>query len=73
LLCIGTSDDNLELVVGAGDASAGKVLTRLASSGLNHRLDVSRHAVVWIGELGRGKGIVLSRVPGKSEGDTEQD
>jgi len=61
---IGTSDEDLQLVVRTGQVIGGKVLTRLSTdtSGLN-QFDMNEDAVVWIGTFqGNAKAIVFSRI-----------
>ena len=58
---IGASDDDLQLVVRTGEVIGGKVLTRLPSFGVDNRFDMNQNGVLWIGDFGFAKAIVLSR------------
>jgi hypothetical protein len=69
----GTSEADLRLVARTGEVIAGQVLTRLPSAGLNSRLDTNQAGVLWIGDFGRGKAIVLSRVPGGNDDGGDRD
>jgi hypothetical protein len=58
---VGTSDQDLQLVVRAGDVVGGKVLTNLPS-GLG-QLDMNSTALAWIGTFpSRATAVVLSRI-----------
>jgi len=62
---VGTSDEDLQLVARTGDIIGGKVLTNFQSVG--NPLDVNENAVVWVGNFGAARAVVLSRVPVVSE------
>jgi hypothetical protein len=66
---IGTSDEDLQLVVRTGDVIEGKVLTRLAPFSLGNQLDVNENSIVWVGAFGVARAVVLSRVLGNDEQD----
>jgi hypothetical protein len=70
---IGTSTDNLQLVVRTGEVIGGSVLTRLPSFSHENRFDMNQNGVLWIGDFGLGKAIVLSRLPGDSDEVNQQD
>jgi hypothetical protein len=61
---IGTSDEDLQLVVRTGEVIGGRLLTRLPTdpSGLS-QFDLNEDAVVWIGNFqGNVRAIVFSRI-----------
>jgi len=57
---IGTSDEDLQLVARTGDVIDGKVLTSFPS--VRNGLDVNENAVVWVGNFGATRSIVLSQI-----------
>ena len=61
---IGTSEEDLQLVVRTGDVIDGRVLTRLPEVGHDNQFDMNENGVVWVGTFGAAKAIVYSRVPG---------
>jgi hypothetical protein len=61
---IGTSDEDLQLVVRTGDVIGGRVLTRLPEAGHDNQFDVNENGVLWVGTFGVAKAIVYSRVLG---------
>ena len=61
----GTSDYDLQLVARTGDVIGGKVLTSFPS--LGNTFDVNENGVVWVGNFGPGRAVVLSRILGSSE------
>jgi hypothetical protein len=61
---IGTSDEDLQLVVRTGDVIDGRVLTRLPEAGQGNQFDMNENGVLWVGTFGTEKAIVFSRVPG---------
>ncbi|MEN3330312.1 MAG: hypothetical protein V7638_5119 [Acidobacteriota bacterium] len=61
---IGTSDENLQLVVRTGDVIDGRVLTRLPDFGVGNQFDIDENGVLWVGTFGVAKAVVYSRVPG---------
>jgi hypothetical protein len=60
---IGTSDDDLQLVVRTGEVIEGKVLTRLPQFGQGHQFEMNENGVLWIGSFGPTKAVVFSRIP----------
>jgi hypothetical protein len=72
---IGTSDEDLQLVVRTGEVIGEKVLTRLPIFGFasGSQFDLNENGVLWIGNFGAAKAIVLSRVPGENDGLRERD
>jgi hypothetical protein len=62
---IGTSDEDLQLVVRTGEIVGGNLLTGLPTDigGLDsNRFDLNEYAVVWIGSFqSPGRAVVLSR------------
>jgi hypothetical protein len=65
---IGTSDEDLQLVVRTGEVIGGKVLTTLPTdvAGFN-QFDMNENAVVWIGSFQPpGKAVVFSQTIGKN-------
>lgn len=64
---VGTSDQDLQLVVRTGDVIDGKVLTRLPQFGLGSQLDLNENSVLWVGTFGTAKAVVLSRILGNDE------
>jgi hypothetical protein len=63
---VGTSDEDLQLVVRSGDVIGGKVLTRLPQFGAN-QFDTNENGVAWVGNFGLAKGVVFSRIAGEQE------
>lgn len=61
---IGTSDEDLQLVVRTGDVIGGKVLTRLPDVGVGNQFDMNENGVLWVGTFGIAKAVVYSRVLG---------
>ena len=59
---IGTSDEDLQLVVRTGDAIDGRVLTRLPQFGQGNQFVINENDVVWVGTFGTTKAIVSSRL-----------
>jgi hypothetical protein len=64
---IGTSDEDLQLVVRTGDVIGGKVLTRLPQFAQGNQFDMNENDVLWVGSFGPTKAVVLSRVSGENE------
>ena len=62
---IGTSDEDLQLVVRTGDAISGNVLTRLPLFLQGNQFDMNENDVLWVGSFGSAKAIVLSRLSGQ--------
>ena len=61
---IGTSDDDLQLVVRTGDVIDGRTLTRLPQLGQGSQLDMNENSVLWVGTFGTAKAVILSGVGG---------
>lgn len=59
---IGTSDEDLQLVVRTGDVINGRVLTRLPQFGQGSQFAINENDLVWVGVFGTTKAIVASRV-----------
>jgi hypothetical protein len=59
---IGTSDEDLQLVVRTGDVIDGRVLTRLPQFGVGNQFEINQNGVVWVGTFGTTKAIVYSSV-----------
>jgi hypothetical protein len=59
---IGTSDEDLQLVVRTGDVINGRVLTRLPQFGQGNQFEMNENSVVWVGTFGTTKAVVYSRV-----------
>lgn len=59
---IGTSDDDLQLVARTGDVIDGKVLTNFPQ--VTNGLDINQNSVVWVGNFGPARAIVLSHILG---------
>jgi len=71
---IGTSDEDLQLVVRTGEVIDGKVLTRLPTdtSGFS-QFDMNENAVVWIGSCQRtARAIIFSRIGTESAAAGQQ-
>ena len=66
---IGTSDEDLQLVVRTGEVIGGNVLTRLPQFGFafGNQFDMNENDVLWIGNFGPAKAVVLSRILGENE------
>jgi hypothetical protein len=64
---IGTSDEDLQLVVRTGDVIDGKVLTRLPQISQASQFDMNENSVLWVGNFGTAKAVVLSRILGENE------
>ena len=64
---IGTSDEDLQLVVRTGDVIDGRVLTRLPQISQASQLDMNENSVLWVGTFGTVKAVILSRVLGDNE------
>ena len=59
---IGTSDEDLQLVVRTGDVIDGRVLTRLPQFSQGNQFEINENGVVWVGTFGTTKAVVYSRV-----------
>ena len=57
---VGTSDEDLQLVVRTGDVIDGRVLTRLPQFGQGNQFEMNENSVVWVGTFGTTKAVVLS-------------
>ncbi len=64
---IGTSDEDLQLVVRTGDVIEGRVLTRIVQDAQAHQLAVNENDVLWVANFGTARAVVLSRVTGANE------
>lgn len=64
---IGTSDEDLQLVVRTGDVIGGRVLTRLPQFGQGNQFAINENSVVWVGTFGTRKAIVYSRIVDASD------
>jgi hypothetical protein len=62
---IGTSDEDLQLVVRTGEVIGGNALTRLPIFLQGNQFDMNENDVVWVGSFGSAKAIVLSRLSGQ--------
>jgi hypothetical protein len=71
---IGTSDEDLQLVVRTGDVIAGRVLTSLPFFGFafGHQFEMNENGVLWIGGFGPGKAVIFSRILGDDAVVAEQ-
>lgn len=65
---IGTSDEDLQLVVRTGDVIGGRVLTRLPQFGQGNQFVMNENSLVWVGTFGTTKAIVYSRILDASDG-----
>jgi len=70
---IGTSDEDLQLVVRTGDVVGGNVLTSLPQFGQGNQFDMNENGVLWIGSFGPAKAVVFSRILGENAGLGEDD
>ena len=72
---IGTSDEDLQLVARTGDVINGKVLTRLPifAFGFGSQFDLNENDIMWVGNFGATKAVVLSRIPGERDGVRDQE
>jgi len=59
---IGTSDEDLQLVVRTGDVIDGRVLTRLPQFGVGNQFEINENGVVWVGTFGTTKAVVYSSI-----------
>jgi hypothetical protein len=64
---IGTSDEDLHLVVRTGDVIGGNVLTRLPAVGQDNQFDMNQNEVLWVGSFGPTTAIVVSRAFGGND------
>ncbi|HKG62351.1 MAG TPA: choice-of-anchor tandem repeat NxxGxxAF-containing protein [Pyrinomonadaceae bacterium] len=64
---IGTSEEDLQLVVRTGDVIGGRVLTRLPEAGVGNQFDMNENGVLWVGTFGVAKAVVYSRVLGDGD------
>ncbi len=70
---IGTSDEDLQLVVRTGDVVGGNVLTSLPQFGQGNQFDMNENGVLWIGSFGPAKAVVFSRILAENDGLGEDD
>lgn len=67
---VGTSEEDLQLLVRTGEAINGKVLTDLPLNDIDlHPLGINENSVLWRGNFGAVKAVVLSRIHGDNEED----
>ncbi len=66
---IGTSDEDLQLVVRTGDVIDGKVLSRLPQIGQGNQFDMNENGVLWVGTFGVAKAVIFSRILGDNDQD----
>jgi hypothetical protein len=59
---IGTSDEDLQLVVRTGDVIDGRVLTRLPQFEQGKQFAINENGVVWVGTFGTTKAVVYSSI-----------
>ena len=64
---IGTSDEQLHLVVRTGDVIGGHVLTRLPALGPGNQFDMNQNGVLWVGSFGATTAIVVTHVIGHDD------
>lgn len=70
---MGTSDEDLQLVVRTGDVIGENVLTRLPSFGRQNQFDMNQDGVLWIGDFGLAKAIVFSRFLANNDDVNDRD
>ena len=65
---IGTSDEDLQLVVRTGEVIDGKVLTGLPTgSAILNEFDMNENGLVWIGSFqSTGRAVVFTQIVGKN-------
>jgi hypothetical protein len=71
---IGTSDEDLHLLVRTGEVIGGSVLTDLPFAGFSasgHPLDMNENGVLWRGNFGPARAVVVSRILGDNDADNE--
>jgi hypothetical protein len=67
---VGTSEEDLQLLVRTGEVIDGNVLTSLPFNDIGgHPLDMNENSVLWRGNFGAVKALVLSRIHGENEED----
>src|SRR6266545_315968 len=66
---IGTSDEDLQLVVRTSEVIGGNVLTLLPQFGFasGNQFDMNENGLLWIGNFGPAKAIVFSRILGEND------
>lgn len=64
---IGTSDEDLHMVVRTGEVIGGSVLTGLPFFNQGNRFDMNQNGVLWVGGFGPATAIVVTRVVGGNE------
>src|SRR5215468_10841352 len=66
---IGTSDEDLQLVVRTSEVIGGKVLTLLPQFGFasGNQFDMNENGLLWVGNFGHAKAIVFSRILGEND------
>ena len=73
---IGTSDVDLQLLVRTGEVIGGNVLTDLPFGGFSaggHPLGMNENSVLWRGNFGPARALVVSRIPGGHDASNEED
>ena len=72
---VGTSDQDLRLLVRTGEVIGGKVVRDLpfAGSASGHPLQMNGNSVLWRGNLGPAKAIVVSRILGDNDAGSEKE
>jgi hypothetical protein len=70
---IGTSDGDLQLVARTGEVVGGRLLTGFPQFGQGNLFDLNENDVVWVGNFGPAKAVILSRVIGKNDDVAEPD
>ena len=71
---VGTSDEDLQLLVRTGEVIDGKVLTDLPLNGISgHPLGINENSVLWMGNFGPTKAVVVSRIHGDNDAYGEED
>ena len=62
---IGTSNGDLQLVARIGEVIGGKLLTGVPQFGHGVLFDLTENDVVWVGNFGSAKAVILSRIIGR--------
>jgi hypothetical protein len=73
---VGTSDEDLQLLVRTGEVIGGNVLTDLPFAGFSaggHPLDMNENSLLWRGNFGTAKAIIVSRIPGDNDASNQED
>jgi hypothetical protein len=64
---IGTSDEDLRLVVRTGEVIGGNALTRIPAFGQGNQFDMNQTSVLWVGRFGATTAIVVTRATGGND------